>query len=312
MNAYTIFDDYPAEAAEILRNAGVSFTVHPRGMPRPDAAQMKEILEAYDCVIIGTTQKITEDMFEHIDSPRVIATASVGVDHIRVPEDKRHLVTVFNTPAANTPSVAEYNVGAMLMARRRLAEGDRLYAQGRTNKQLVRKPQELRGTTVGFVGAGRITTQTMALLKPFGVSFLCHTDDAPQRQHLVSEYGVRFVSLRELAETADIISVNVPALPSTAGLINAEIIGAMKEDCIFVSIARESVLDIPALLKKAENCPAFYVMLDLDVLPDCVGANNGRNIVITPHIAGGTVEARRRMFLETAGYVADYRMHHTA
>ncbi len=303
MKAYSIFDDFTEEAARILTEAGVDLTIHPLGVPRPDHDRMKKLLEDYDCVIIGTGQKITEDMFDHITSPRIIATASIGVDHITVPAGKSDLVTVLNTPAANAPSVAEYNVGVMLTARKRLAEGNALYAQGKDNKKLIRKPEDICGSTIGFVGAGRISTRTMELLKPFGVTFLCFTDDADQRQYLVRDFGVRFVSLSELAERSDIISVNVPGTPSTENLINADIIAAMKEDCIFISIARERVVDLPALFDKAGRCPNFYAMVDLDVIPQYIGRNNGRNISITPHIAGGTIESRKRMFRDAASEI---------
>ena len=88
MNCYTIFDDFDLRATQIIRDAGIMLDIHPQGVPRPDASQMKRILEQYDAVIIGTTQKITEDMFDGITAPRIIATASVGLDHIRIPEDK--------------------------------------------------------------------------------------------------------------------------------------------------------------------------------------------------------------------------------
>ena len=300
MKAYSIFDDFPEEAAKVLSDAGIDLTIHPMGVPRPDPAQMKRILEQYDIVIIGTSQKIYEDMFEKIDTPRIIGTASVGVDHIHVPAEKAGLITVLNTPAANAPSVAEYIVGTLLMTRHRIMEGNELYAQGKDNKKLVRKPEDIHGMTVGFVGAGRISTRVMQLLQPFGVQYICCTDDAPLRQNLVKAYGVRFVSLKELADTADVISVNVPNTETTKGLISSELIATMKSNATLISISREQVVDIPALLKKAEENPNFYAVLDLDVIPEYTGRNNRRNVVITPHIAGGTIESRKRMFNEVA------------
>ena len=300
VKAYSIFDDFTQEALDILAAAGVETTVHPLGIPRPGSAQMKEILEEYDCVIIGTSQKITEDMFENVTAKKIIATASVGVDHIRVPEAKKELITVLNTPGANTQSVAEYNVGAMLLARKRFLEGNSLYTRGLDNKKLVRKPEDIQNTTVGFVGAGRISTRTMELLRPFGVNLLCHSDDADQRRYLVDDFGVRFVSLEELAERSDIISVNVPGILSTNKLISRDVISRMKSMCIFVSISRESVVDLDALFEKADENPNFYAILDLDVIPEYTSKNNFRNIVLTPHIAGGTIESRKRMFLEAA------------
>lgn len=304
MKVYTIFDDFTAEATKVLEDAGTELTVHPSGVPRPDHDQMKSILEQYDAVIIGTSQKISEDMFENISTPRIIATASVGLDHIKVPGDKEKLCTVFNTPNANTQSVAEYNIGAMLMTRKRLAEGNHLYYHGLDNKKLIRKPEDIHGQTVGFIGAGRISGKTMELLYPFGVNMLCYSDDSDQRHYLTEKYNVKFVSLQELAERSDIISVNVPSTPSTYQLISEDIVAAMKKDCIFISIAREQVVNIRALLKKADANPNFYVVLDLDVIPEYVAKNNGRNIVITPHIAGGTIETRKRMFYEVAQSIA--------
>lgn len=306
MKAYSIFDDFTKEAQDILQLAGVKVTIHPFGVPRPDQSAMKMILEEYDCVIIGTSQKMTEEMFENITAPRIIATASVGLDHICVPEEKRGLVTIINSPEANTQSVAEYNVGAMLMARKRYMEGNGLYSQGMDNKKLIRKPEDIHGTTIGFVGAGRISTKTMELLRPFGVSYLCYTHDVAKRKGLVDAFGVQFVSLKELVQSSDIISVNVPSNVSTYHLISDEIISFMKEDCIFISISREQVVDLNAMYEKATKNPNFYCILDLDVLPEWAGKNNNRNIIMTPHIAGGTIETRKRMFREVSRRISDF------
>lgn len=300
MRAYSIFDDYPKKAIEILNSSGISVNVHPTGCPRPNANQMQNILKEYDCVIVGTTQKMGESMFDTIQSPKIIATASVGTDHIKIPPSKKSLITVLNTPSANTTSAAEYIVGMMLMTRHRLLEGSELYAQAKDNKQLSRKPEELFGKTIGFVGAGRISTKVMSLLQPFGVKCICNTDDEEQRKYLVDDYGVKFVTLDTLAMEADIISVNVPNIETTKNLINEEIISLMKKDATFICISREEVVDTLSLIEKANNYPSFTVALDFDLIPEYVEKCNRTNIFITPHIAGGTIEARIRMFVETA------------
>ncbi len=306
MRAYSIFDDFTTDAIKTLEDAGIELTVHPLGVPRPDHDQMKMILEQYDAVIIGTSQKITEDMFENISKPRIIGTASVGLDHIKVPESKKNLCTIFNTPNANTQSVAEYNVGAMLMTRKRIMEGNYLYSQGLDNKKLIRKPEDIYGTTIGFVGAGRISAETMKLLSVFGTKFLCYTLHPENHKNLADKYNLKFVTLNELAQQSDIISINVPLNESTQNLINTDIISEMKENCIVVSVARNKVIDIHALIGKANTNPNFYAILDLDVLPDYIGKNNNRNIVITPHIAGGTIETRKRMFNEIAQSISQH------
>ena len=306
MRAYSIFDDFTKEALDILTAAEVEVTVHPTGVPRPDAVRMKEILKEYDCVIIGTSQKITEDMFQGIDTPRIIATASVGLDHIKVPESKRSLVTVINTPKANAQSVAEYTMACALACCKRLDEGSRLYRQGKNNKSLFQKPEDLLGKTMGVVGAGSISERIMAFASFFGMRILCWTRNPEQHRDL-ERYAVRFVSLDELVRIADFISVNLPNKPETVGLISSELISRMKPSAVFISVSRLDTVDAEALFARAREDRGFYVCLDLDLDPELVRQTPDQpNVMVTPHIAGGTVETRKRMFTEIAQSLASF------
>lgn len=300
MNVYTIFDDFTQDAIDILISAGATITVHPKGMPRPDSAQMKSLLREYDCVIIGTSQKITADMFEDITTPRIIATASVGIDHIQIPEDKCDLITVINTPKANAQSVAEYTIACALSCCKRLDEGNCLYRIGKDNKSLYQKPEDLFGKTIGVIGAGNISAKIMEYASFFGMNILCWTR-TPDHHKDLEKYSVKFVELKELAAAADIISVNLPNKSETKDLISSELIKVMNSNAVFISVSRLETINIDALFEKACNNRGFYVCLDLDVdskvvaqIPDLP------NVSVTPHIAGGTVETRKKMFQELA------------
>ena len=304
MKIYSIFDDFDPTAVRIIENAGGDLTVHPLGIPRPNDEQMKHILESYDCVIIGTSQRISEDMFEQINAPKVIATASVGLDHISVPDEKKHLVTIINTPKANAQSVAEYTMGCALSCVKRLTEGSNLYRQGKNNKNLFQKPEDLRGKTIGVIGAGHISVEIMEYASFFGMTVLCWTRN-PEHHRSLLEKGVRFVGLNELAETADVISVNLPNVPGTKGLISSALVERMKDTAVFISVSRMETIDTAALLQKSREHPGFYVCLDLDVSDDVVRMIPDQpNVLVTPHIAGGTVETRKRMFREVAEQIA--------
>ena len=305
MRIYSIFDDFDQEAIQIIADAGGELTVHPLGVPRPNAAQIKMILEEYDCVIIGTSQKITEDMFANITTPRMIATASVGLDHIRIPEDKKDLITVINTPKANAQSVAEYTIGCALACCKRLVEGKELYKQEKDNKQLNQKPEDLAGKIIGVVGAGNISARIMDYARFFGMSILCWTRN-PDHHKELEEKDVRFADLYELAEKADVISVNLPNNMGTRGLISSDLVNRMKDTAIFISVSRLETIDVDALFDKAQMSPDFYVCLDLDVNHDVVKKMPIRpNVMVTPHIAGGTVETRKRMFREVANQIVE-------
>lgn len=309
IKAYSIFDDFGEEPAAVIRSAGIELMVHPLGVPRPDSSQMKTILSEYDIVIIGTSQKITEDMFDTITTPRIIATASVGVDHIRIPEEKKSLVKIINTPKANAQSVAEYTIACMLSCCKRLAEGDRVYREGKNNKALLRKPEDLAGKTIGVVGAGNIAVRIMEFAQFFGMNILCWTRDPSHHADLTAK-GVRFVSLEELAAASDYISVNLPNNAGTKNIISAGLVEKMKPEAVFVTISRLDTVDMQALLKKATENRTFYLCADIDPDPEVAAlaaADHAPNILITPHIAGGTVETRKRMFLEVAEALANGR-----
>ena len=304
MKIYCIFDDFDQDAIKIIEDAGGNLTVHPLGVPRPNSVQMKTIMEKYDCVIIGTSQKITEDMFANINTPRIIATASVGLDHIKVPDGKKELVTIINTPKANAQSVAEYTIGCALTCCKRLVEGNGLYRQGKDNKHLYRKPEDLAGKTIGVVGAGNISVRIMEYAQILGMNVLCWTKN-PNHHTELKNTGIQFVDLVTLFETADVISVNLPNTNGTKGLISRELIGKMREMAIFISVSRLDTIDVNALFEKAKMYRDFYVCLDLDV-SDTVVQNvpDVTNVLVTPHIAGGTIETRKRMFREVAEQVA--------
>lgn len=300
MRLYSIFDDFGEIPVQILKEAGIDITIHPFGVSRPDNAQMKEILEAYDGVIIGTSQKMGEEMFENVSSPKIIATASVGLDHIQIPEDKRGYITVVNTPKANAQSVAEYTIGCALTCCKRLSEGINLYRNGKNNKCLFQKPEDLCDKKLGVIGAGNISKRIIEYGSMLGMNVVCWTAH-PELHEDVAEKGARFEDFDELLSSSDVISVNLPNNTGTRGIISESKVNMMKDDAIFISVSRKETVDIQALFKKSEEHLGFYVCLDIDVDQEIVRTiPQTSNVIVTPHIAGGTINTRKRMFREIA------------
>lgn len=306
MKVYSIFDDFGDNNVERLNQRGIICTVHPHGITRPDTDQMKQILENYDGVIIGTSQKIAEDMFSNITTQKVIATASVGLDHIVVPERKKNLVKIINTPKANAQSVAEYTIGCALACCKRVIEGRELYAAGKNNKQLNKKPEDLCGKTIGVIGAGNISFKIIEYASFLGMKVLCWTKHPEKHPELIGK-GVAFTTLSKLVSEADVISVNLPNVPDTRNIISRECVNAMKKDAIFISVSRLDTIDTKVLFAKAESNLGFYVCLDIDLNQEIVSSiPDIPNAIVTPHIAGGTVETRKRMFSELTDKLIEF------
>ena len=295
MKAYIVFDDFDSEAVEIIQNAGVDVTIHPKGVSRPDSDELTDILKNYDIVVISTAQKISEDMLADCNSQKIIATASIGIDHIMV-GDKSNYIKVVNAPTSGIISVAEYVLGVILTHKKRIIEGHGLFQNHKDKKSLKNKPTDIFGKTLGVIGAGGISEKIIELAKAFSMNMLVYTFH-PENHEKIEKMGAKFVSLDELMRASDIISLNMPLNDLTRNMISEKEIKMMKNNALFVSISRLELVDINALINKAQQHECFSVSLDVDLFEDS-RLKDCNNIIITPHIAGGTVESRKRMFME--------------
>ncbi len=304
MKAYSIFDDFPQSAVSILEHEGVAITVHPKGKQRPDCGELKAILEEYDIVIIGTGQKMPEAMFENINTMKIIGTASIGMDHIHVPQEKKDFIYTVNAPTANRISVAEHTFALILALKKMLKSGNQTALQGLSKKAMKYTPTDLYGSVIGVVGAGGTASAVIRMAQVLGMRCICWTRNPGNHSDL---QGVEYVSMEQLARESDIISVNIPLTDETKGLISRKLIADMKDNAIFVSLSRAEVVDNQALFDKARKVPTFQVGLDADA-EQFLGLwdNSMENVIVTPHIGGGTVQSRIRLFEEVSGNILKY------
>lgn len=299
MKAYSIFNDLTEESINLLENNGIQLTILPKGQERPSGDALKKIIEEYDIVLISTAQKMPEEMFENITSPRIIASASIGIDHIHVPENKKDFIKIVNAPKSNRLSVAEHTLGLIIYLLKYMGVGNKVSSRGEKKTAIGYSPRELSGKTLGVIGGGGTATELIRIANLLGVKCLCYTNFVEMHGHL--KPYVTFVDLETLFKESDIVSVNLPLTSETEGMVTKELIDSMKDDGIFVSVCRAELVDNKALFDRAKRDPNFRVALDLDA--DKVYGmwdDSMNNVVVTPHIAGGTVEARQKMFLEVA------------
>ena len=298
MKAYTIFDDFPQSSISLIEKAGIELIIQPKGKERPQGDELKKLLDTYDIVFISTAQKMPEEMFADVTTPKIIGTASSGIDHIHIPEDKKGLIRIANATHANRSTVTEHTFALILALRKQLLEGRETSAKGLSKKVMKGKPVDLLGSTFGVIGAGGIASTVLRMGKCFGMRCLSWTLHPESHQEMRDE-GVEFVSVEELVSNSDIISVNIPMSDITKNLINSERVAMMKDTATFVTTSRLEITDNKALLNKACSCPTFSVGMDVDAA-GILGLwdPNLNNVIITPHIGGGTIESRIRLFNE--------------
>lgn len=288
------------EAVKILQEKGIKIDVW-NGEIAPNQEELKELLRIYDILIIGVKEKITADMIYDIRSPKIIGTLSVGLNHIDKACLQSNYIEVVNCPTANGVSVAEHILALMLDFSKRIQEANDLVIEGKGDKKFLRsKPKEISHKSIGLIGAGNVSRKVIDIAHVFQMSIFCYTLHPESHRDLI-EKEVKFVGIDELLKNSDIISVNVPLTEKTKKLISKEKVKLLKKDAIFINTSRDEVTDVQALVEYADENPAFYLGLDIDVeryasLLSC----KRNNVMITPHIAGCTEEAIQRTYVECA------------
>jgi phosphoglycerate dehydrogenase-like enzyme len=191
-------------------------------------------------------------------------------------------------------AVAEFTLGAILMARRgAFAAAARLRA-GRAPLPAATQ-HELRGSTVGVIGASAIGRRVMHLLAPLEVTLLLY--DPYCQAAVAAEHGAQLVGLHELLRRSDTVSLHAPITPETIGMLGAAEFAAMRDGALFVNTARGRLIDHDALLSELRT-GRISALLDVtdptEPLPPDSPFYALENCVVLPHMAGASAEARRR------------------
>jgi lactate dehydrogenase-like 2-hydroxyacid dehydrogenase len=235
---------------------------------------------------------------------RIVANYAVGTDNIDLAAAKQRDVVVTNTPGVLTDAVAEHTVALMFSLARRIPEADQYAKSGRYTgwDPFLFLGIELKGKTLGIIGLGRIG---------FGVAERCVRgmgmrvlyNDPRTSPDFERELGGQFRSLDDLLRESDIISIHVPLLPTTHHLMNAERLRSMKPTSLLINTSRGPIVDEAALLDALERKQIGGAALDVfECEPSitCKADDHLRlkalpNVILTPHIASATVEARQAM-----------------
>jgi D-3-phosphoglycerate dehydrogenase len=257
-------------------------------------------------IIIRASGRISRRLMEAAPKLKVIGRHGVGVENIDLQAARDLGIVVVNTPDANTQSVAEHSLGLMLSVANKMVRADRAARRGAWRVRYEYTGTELQGKVLGLVGFGRIGQRTAELChRALEMSILYH--DVVDHPDGEAELGARRVTLGELVAASDVISIHVPLLPATSGLIGVEELRAMKSSAILINTSRGAVVDHDALVQALAE--GWIAGAGLDVFEPEPYPTDGPlfslpNVSITPHMASHTEEALLRMALVVEDVVA--------
>ena len=303
--AYCVFEGFNNDAIEIIRNAGIELTIN-NSPNRPNGDELISLLKDYDILIMGVFSKLTADMIKYIETPKIIASLSVGLDHIDKSFFESPLVTIVNIKTANAVSVAEHIFSLILSLNKRIFESNQLVIDGKGHRNNVHeRPEDISEKTLGLIGCGNITKEVIKIANIFNMKINCYTKNPDRHKDILSK-GITFVTLDEIMKDSDIINVSIPLNTETKNLISKDMIELIKPTATFINTSRTEIVDTKALIEYADLHDTFYVGLDIDVNEyKELFSKYRNNVIITPHTAGISKQAIYRMDLEIANKVVN-------
>eukprot|EP01052_Picozoa_sp_SAG31_P039660 SAG31_NODE_5548_length_2465_cov_2.790363_1_plen_415_part_00 len=239
-----------------------------------------------------------EDLAIKLPRLRCFQMTSAGYNALNVPKLAEQGVVVANNGGANAVSVAEHTLTLLLALQHRLIEMHSHVQAGDWSNYTATPHRELAGSTVGIVGFGNIGRLVARKLAGFDVKLL-YADTDPMPPGRDGELGATRVLLEELLARSDIVTLHVPLLPSTVGLIGGTELSLMKPDAILLNTCRGAVVDEKAVVAalKSGKLGGFGADVLIDEPPS---ADNPLialpNVIVTPHLAGTAAPASKRSF----------------
>ncbi|KAF4779248.1 D-isomer specific 2-hydroxyacid dehydrogenase [Colletotrichum scovillei] len=277
----------------------------------------KLIEKIRDVHVIGirSKTKLTEKVLREAKNLLVIGCFCIGTNQVNLEYAAAHGIAVFNSPFANSRSVAELVIAEIITLARQLGDRSNEMHRGTWNK-VSSKCWEIRGKTLGIVGYGHIGSQLSVLAEAMGMNVVYY--DVVNLMALGT--ATQVPTLEALLEEADFVTLHVPELPETKNLISTAQLEKMKTGAYLINASRGSVVDIQALINAMRS--GKIAGAALDVYPNEPAANGDyfnsslntwgedlrslNNIILTPHIGGSTEEAQRAIGVEVAEALVRY------
>jgi D-3-phosphoglycerate dehydrogenase len=260
-------------------------------------------------LIVRSATTVDAAMFDRAPELKVVGRAGVGVDNIDVAAASERGVAVMNAPSGNTVSAAELTMALLLSVVRRVAEADHSIREGRWDRSRF-QGVELRGRTLGVIGAGRIGGAVAERCRAFGMKVIVHDPYLSKEQ--VDDLRVPLLEMNQLLETADVITLHVPLNEETRGLIGDDAFSRMKPGAFVVNVSRGGVIDETALaraLSEGRIAGAGLDVYETEPLAADSPLLSAPNLVLTPHLGASTSEAQVQVALEVASNIRAALVH---
>lgn len=298
-------DEIKGSGLDLLKREFGEGAIEVRG--KFSEAELCEKIGAMDALLIRSGTNVTATALEKAGARlKLIGRAGVGTDNIDKKTATAKGIVVMNTPFGNTTSAAEQAIAMLFAVARNTARADKLMHEGKWEKKdLV--GAEVYQKILGLIGMGRIGSHVAKVMAAAGMKVIAY--DPFLSADRARQIGVTLVTLDELAQKADFISVHTPLTEQTRHLISTDYLAKMKKGVRIVNCARGNIVDETVLAEAVKSGQIAGAGLDvfaqepLEQKSPLIGV---KNILLTPHLGASTEEAEERCGLQMAEQVVAY------
>jgi D-3-phosphoglycerate dehydrogenase / 2-oxoglutarate reductase len=286
---------------EVIEKAGAAF------FPAQCKTEEEVIEACKDAVgIINQYAPITRKVIESLPSLKVIARYGVGVNTIDVDAATEHGVYVANVTDYCMDEVADHALSLILASARKVVQLNQAVKNGVWDYKVGTPIFRLKGRVLGLVGFGRIPQNLAKKASALGLELVVYDPFIPAE--VVQEYNAKLVSLNELMEMSDFISVHTPLMKETEGLLSDEQFAHAKKEAFIINTSRGPVIDEQALVRALQEGKIAGAGLDV-IEQEPIDPNNPLltmdNVILNPHVAWYSEESQAELKRKTAENVAD-------
>ncbi len=295
----------PGSAINTLKTAGHDLVINP-----DDRVHTKEELiaalkkEKPDAILSLLTDKIDGEVMDAAPAVKIISNYAVGFDNIDLDAAKRRNIMVSNTPSSFvSDSVAEHTFALILALAHRVVEADAFTRSGRYAgwNPFLMTGILLKGKTLGVLGLGRIGASVVKHAAGIGMKVVYF--DTKPNPDFEKEFSARYLSMDGVLKESDVVSLHVPLNEHTRHLLSTKQFNLMKPTALVINTARGPVVDEKAVLQALSDkkiagfaTDVFECEPSIDCDPyDHLELKAMPNVIMTPHIASATAEAREDM-----------------
>jgi D-3-phosphoglycerate dehydrogenase len=269
----------------------------------PDA--LKEIIGGYDALVIRSATKVTADLLQAAKNLKVVGRAGIGLDNVDIPAATKQGVLVMNTPTGNVITTAEHTIAMMMALTRNIPWGTTTLKEGKWEKKKL-QGREIYNKVLGVIGFGKIGSIVADRARGLKMQVIVHDPYIPNEQ--IEKAGFEAVAIEDLYQRSDYITVHVPKLKNTLGLLNKKTFDQMKDGVMIINCARGGIVneaDLNEALRSGKVAGAALDVFEHEPPGVCPFFEIDR-VICTPHLGASTLEAQTNVAVQVAEQIIAY------